>query len=369
MFAIFTCVASIVVALLICWNADGIGRRLGVIDHPDNLRKTHAKKTPLVGGMAILLALLIWLCLMFASGEIADMRALVVLMLCSVGVGIVGFADDQAHMSPFSRIVLLCVYLAVALAVDPRLIAASLNWGSFGPMAISPWFYCALLALTTTGIVNAVNMADGQNGLVPGMFVIWSLSLLAVGDAVVAGAALVLALAAAVVLAFNLRGRLFLGDCGSYGVTFVLGLLAMMTYAQGRISIETVTIWFFVPVMDCLRLIVTRRLMGRSPVSGDNNHFHHRLKEKLGRDNGLAAYLLTVGASSLVSVLAPRFSLVCLVALTATYFCLTWLTDAPAAGSGQAENGNYPLFGVGRTNLAKAVSLAGSERLQSRKRA
>jgi len=369
MLAIFLSSVAVATAVLICLNAETIGRRLGVMDHPDDERKTHAKETPLVGGMAILLALLIWLSGALLSGELQDTRALAVLMLCAAGVGLVGFADDQTPITPLSRILSLCVYLAVAFVVDPRLIAETLNWGSFEPAALPAWAFCGLLALTTVGIVNAVNMADGQNGLVPSMFVIWSLCLMLVGDAVVSQTALMLAVVSFVVLPFNLRGRLFLGDCGSYGVTFVLGLLAMMAYAQGRISVETVTVWFFIPVMDCLRLIITRRLQGRSPVAPDNDHFHHRLQAKLGRSYGLVAYILSVAVSSFIAALAPRFALVCLIVLTAIYFSFAWLTDAPAAKAADAGGEEDLLTRDVEESLTNVVSITGSEKVQARERA
>jgi len=339
MLSIFPALVALAAAILICLNAETIGRRLGVMDHPDDHRKTHAKATPLVGGIGILVPLLIWLAGMLLTGVLKSSPAVIVLVLCAAGVGLVGFSDDQRPISPISRILFLLVFLGAAFVIEPGLIAPSLNWGSFEPTIISPWIYCPLLALTTVGIVNAVNMADGQNGLVPSMFVIWSLCLSLVGDNFVSQVTQILALVGSVVLLFNLRGRLFLGDCGSYGVTFVLGFLAMMTYAQGRLSLETVTVWFFIPVMDCLRLIITRQMQGRSPAAPDTDHFHHRVQAKLGRTYGLVAYIASVAASSFVAALAPRFALVCLTVLTAIYFSFAWLTDS-AASTVTAEEGD-----------------------------
>ena len=366
MLSIFLGLIAAAAAVLICLNADTIGRRIGVMDHPDNQRKTHAKPTPLVGGIGILVSLLIWLSGALLSGALKSSPALAVLVLCAAGVGLVGFADDQRPISPLSRILFLLVFLGVAFVIEPALIAPTLNWGSFEPTAIPAWAYCPLLALTTVGIVNAVNMADGQNGLVPSMFVIWSLCLALVGDNFVSQVAQILALVGAVVLLFNLRGRLFLGDCGSYGVTFVLGVLAMMTYAQGRISLETITVWFFIPVMDCLRLIITRRLRGRSPAAADTDHFHHRVQTKLGTRYGLFAYVASVAASSFIAALAPRFALVCLIVLTAIYFSFAWLTDSAAsavvASDGDAERSDLD------ESFANVVSIV-TEKFSTRDRA
>jgi UDP-GlcNAc:undecaprenyl-phosphate GlcNAc-1-phosphate transferase len=307
------------------------------MDRPDNRRKRHTKDTPLVGGVGILVPLLVWTAGAVMTGLVTG-GTLAALIICATGVGLIGFADDQASIDPSTRILFVLVFLALAFFIEPRLISPTLNWGSFNPTPVSVWAYCLLLAITTAGIVNAVNMADGQNGLVPTMFFVWSLCLMLVGDPVVSQVALVLTLLSFIVLLFNLRGSLFLGDCGSYGVTFLLGLLTMLSHAQGRVSIETATVWFFIPVVDCLRLIVTRTLQGRSPMAPDTDHFHHRLQAKLGNSYGLVAYVCSVAGCSIISAVAPQFALVCLIVLASIYFSFAWLADPTATVADNQPN-------------------------------
>ena len=337
LFVFFDAIA-VAVALLVCCNAEFVGRTLRVMDHPDNERKNHDWPTPLVGGIAIILPLLIWITGVLLAQLIPQIQALYLLLICVPAVAIVGFSDDQTPITPLSRILSLLVALGAAFVINPDLIGSSLNWGSFEPTRFPPWAYCALISLTTVGIVNAVNMADGQNGIVPSMFVIWSLCLAIVGDPLVASAAQVIAFCSAVVLVFNMRGKLFLGDCGSYGVTFALGLLLMLSYAQSRVTIETVTVWFFIPVADCLRLMITRKLEGRSPFAPDTNHFHHRLRSKLGKQYGLFAYIACVGSTSFIATAAPHFALVCIIVLTAIYFSFAWLTVPVSSQAEKTEN-------------------------------
>src|SRR5258706_13863240 len=134
MLGIFLAFVAVATALLICLNAETLGRRLRVMDHPDNQRKNHSEATPLVGGIGILLPLLIWLVGALLSGVVDDKQTLSVLMLGAAGVGLVGFADDQSPISALSRILLVLVYLAVTFVVSPDLIAKGLNWGSFEPI-------------------------------------------------------------------------------------------------------------------------------------------------------------------------------------------------------------------------------------------
>lgn len=323
--------------IAICANAKPLGERLGVLAKPDGERRRHAGAVPQVGGIAILVPLIVWSGAMLIGGAALDTRLLMTVLLCAAGVGLVGFADDQSQTSPLARMLSLIVFMAVAFILEPDFIASRLHWGSFAPTPIPLWAYDLLMAVTAVGLVNAVNMADGQDGVVGSMFVIWAGCLLLVTHGTSALIAAVLFGASLIFLAFNLGGKLFLGDAGSYGVTFVFGLLVTLAHAKGEVSLETIIVWFFVPVADCLRLVISRPLRGRSPLCGDRDHFHHRLEDKLGKHLGLLSYASIVGSASLVATIAPWFSLVCLAVLTSIYFSFAGITSFEAAASDERD--------------------------------
>jgi UDP-GlcNAc:undecaprenyl-phosphate GlcNAc-1-phosphate transferase len=175
--------------------------------------------------------------------------------------------------------------------------------------------------------VNAVNWADGQNGVVTGMFSIWAACLMIVTGGTTANIAVAMFEMAVVTFLFNMAGRTFLGDAGTYGVSFVFGILAISAHNRWGVSVETIIVWFFIPIMDCLRLIVTRARQGQAPSDADRDHFHHRLQDRIGKTAGLCTYLGVVGASSLLSSVKPHLALVCMVVLAAFYFSFAWLTE------------------------------------------
>jgi UDP-GlcNAc:undecaprenyl-phosphate GlcNAc-1-phosphate transferase len=316
---------ALVGAFLICLCAMQIGRAMGVLDHPDAGRKLHHLPTPLVGGIAILVPLFFW-CLAIILSGMLDHSILRTILLCGTGVSLIGFADDQSNTSPFARTASLAPFLAIAISLDPRLVSTTLNWGNFAPTAISFWPCVLLLSLALVGLINSVNMADGQNGISLSMFITWSGCLALVGVETISAIALVILLTSICVLGFNLNSKLFLGDCGSYGVSFVIGILTIAAHNQGHLSIETLAVWFFIPMVDCLRLIISRSLKGGSPFKGDRNHFHHHLSDRMGKNWGLILYAGAVATSSLVSTLAPELALG-ILALLATFYCsFAWLT-------------------------------------------
>jgi len=325
-----TFLLAFLVTVVVCVNADALGARFGVMAHPDHRRK-HASPTPQLGGVAILSGFTIWtICELFYVGPSPD-PILLAILFTGGGLGMVGFVDDQREVSPALRILLLLVFLGIAFALDPRLISPALHWYSFPATSIAPWIYVPLLAVTAIGLVNSVNMADGQNGLVGSMFVTWTACLVVVSTGelqIMAGVFCALAL---IFLAFNLRGRIFLGDCGSYGVTFGIGLMVALAHAQGRISLEAIIVWFFIPVIDCLRLLVARPLQGRAFFEGGRDHFHHRLSDALGMRWSAVTYILVVASSSVFVTFNPRFSLVVLCGLCAFYFTFARLSEGSRA--------------------------------------
>src|SRR5260370_21251098 len=119
------------------------------------------------------------------------------------------------------------------------------------------------------GFVNPTNMADGMNGQFLGSLIIWTILLLryvpSADFAPLAG----LCCCAAAALVFNLRGRVFSGSAGAYSGALFIALCTIAVYRQTRsnLAAQTVAIWFWLPVSDCLRLLTPRLLASKSPLS------------------------------------------------------------------------------------------------------
>jgi len=316
----FLPLAAILVTLAVSLYARPIGELFGVMAHPDGKRKTHRLATPQVGGLAILSGLGVWLAGALLTPALAGEPLLLAVLLAGGGLGLIGFIDDKHEVPPALRMLMLLVFLGVAFGLDPQLISPTLNWHSFEAVHIPVWVYLPLMGLTCIGLVNSVNMADGQNGLVGSMFVVWSACLMILTTGTPALLAGILCALSLIFLVFNLRGKMFLGDCGSYGVTFAIGLLVTLAHAKGQAPLETVIVWFFIPVMDCLRVMITRPMQGRRLFEGGRDHFHHRLIDSMGMRLSAFAYIAAVASSSLFVTLVPRFTLVCLCVLCSFYF-------------------------------------------------
>src|SRR5258708_40359493 len=127
---------ALIAEILVLTHAQRIGAALGVMDHPDLIRKRHPHVTPLVGGLAIMTPLLIWTAVTCILGEAGDDRLELAILLCGAGATLLGYTDDQSSTSPSSRLLSLFLLTAVALAIAPQLLPAPLALGILVPLSL-----------------------------------------------------------------------------------------------------------------------------------------------------------------------------------------------------------------------------------------
>jgi UDP-GlcNAc:undecaprenyl-phosphate/decaprenyl-phosphate GlcNAc-1-phosphate transferase len=308
----FTDYIPLLLTVAICAFARPIGERLAILDFADGSRKLHDGAVPMVGGIAVTAALISWVAVRLATGAAAPEGLELPILLSVTGVAALGFIDDQQTISPAARLILLAIFAAATLKLDPGLFVKGLHTVEWGWVPMSPALSIGLFVCALVGFSSAVNMADGMTGLVLSLICVWAMCLVLRGGEV-AEAAELLAAASFVTLLFNVRGKLFLGDCGAFALAFALGLLAVDCHNQQHLPLETAVVWFLVPVLDCIRLIPVRLWQGRSPFRPDRLHIHHRLAARMGNRAAVLTYVGLVGASSLISTIKPEFSVGCLL--------------------------------------------------------
>jgi UDP-GlcNAc:undecaprenyl-phosphate/decaprenyl-phosphate GlcNAc-1-phosphate transferase len=331
--AIIMAIFGLFYAWLVGVQAYGIGVLLRVIDYPDMSggRKRHAEPTPLVGGVAIipisLAAIAVTLILLdIPSGDVIR-TLLSIIGLVSV-LFFVGFIDDRHNLSPRLRLLLSLFVFWLATVTCPDLTLQPISFASFGvPVLLSSAVGSVLAMLCYVGFLNAINMADGKNGLVIGMCLIWSIFLLFYASAALVPVLLTLIIALGTTLWFNLRGRLFLGDSGAYGLSALLGLLFVYVYNQraGGLGADQIITWLAIPVLDCLRLVITRLLSGRSPFQGDREHLHHYFARSVGWDRGKYIYWALVAIPGLLAIIWPKATIFWLGTMVSLYAAFVFI--------------------------------------------
>ncbi|GAA1434834.1 MraY family glycosyltransferase [Mycobacterium cookii] len=185
----------------------------------------------------------------------------------------------------------------------------------------------ALLTLVVViGTMNAVNFVDGLDGLAAGVvgigasaFFLYCYTLSAENNLTLAttGALLSAALAGACAgfLPHNFHpARLFMGDSGSMLIGLVLSASALtltgqffgMPTSEGNSLFVTVLpvllpiSLLMVPIVDLVLAVVRRTRAGRSPMSADKQHLHHRLLE-IGHSQRRAVLIMWMWAFTLAA--------------------------------------------------------------------
>ena len=257
------CLLSFCLCFVLVPPVIALSWRIGAVDVPLDWRRMHRESIARGGGIAVFAAILTATAVMgMPSHPVAATLAGGFLLL------LVGLADDIFCLGAWVK---LLFQATVALA-------AVLGSGAVEGRAVI-WAVLWVVALT-----NAHNFVDGLDGLLAGTATIEgvalciALALLGAGE--LARVALVLATAT---LAFRLYNRypakVFLGDCGSGTLGFLLGMLSLplLFTPTAPLAVLSPILIFGYPLTDLGTAVLRRLLRGKNPFAADRAHLHHRI--------------------------------------------------------------------------------------------
>ncbi len=320
--------AALSVGLCVCARA--LARATRLIDRPDGIRKTHDGDIPLVGGIAVLLpSFAVSLC--YGVG-FHSQPFIITAIIAATAMLLIGVIDDRAAISPVWRFAALIFVVFAAFSINPLFVLNTLALGGFGyQISIALGAAAApVTAVMVIGFVNAANMADGMNGQLLGSVAIWSCFIAYYLGIESALPYIALACSSLVTLSFNLRGRLFSGNSGAYAASLFIGLGAIAAYRLGKggMSADLPLVWFWLPVIDCVRLMGRRLLQGRSPFAGDRNHIHHILREYMSPHRSLVVYLIMAAAPGIGMAIDETLGATILLMGISAYVMLVFLHES-----------------------------------------
>jgi len=341
-YAAFNAALSFLVVGGLMLSANPLARRIGLVDRPGG-RKAHDGDIPVTGGPAVAIgAMLPALIVLPLTPQLASLAIAMSILL------VVGVLDDLYDLNWLYRIVaqmaaaLVLVYVG-DVKVEQIGSAFGIDQARLGSFAVP------FTILATVGLINALNMSDGIDGLAGSLTLcavvmllsaaIYSGNLQLVGELVFAAGAI------AGFLAFNLRrpgqpkARAFLGNSGSA----IIGLI--IAYASFRLTqspthpVTPVLAPFLIapPVIDAIALVLRRLANRKSPVAADRSHVHHILLDGGFRVSDVVLIVCTGSlAIGLLAALALRVNvpepafIVIYLSMLAIYFAVTRHPDLTA---------------------------------------
>ncbi len=288
--------------------------RYNLVDKPDKQRKLHAKPTPRVGGVAIVLAYAgsIGLVLLFtpegARLHIQHGELLKSLLPSAVIIFLTGLLDDLIGLRPRYKLCGQVLGAGMAIVLGMHFSPNSFPIAANHPFLAHHWIAIPVALVWLVGCTNAVNLIDGLDGLASGVGLFAAVATLLAGvfsgrgGLVLATMPLVGALLAFLYYNFN-PASIFLGDSGSLTIGFMLGVFSLV-WSESSTSVLGIAAPFMVlalPLIDVV-LAICRRYLRRVPIfSADRGHIHHIVQSKgfKPRETALILYAVCAVAASL----------------------------------------------------------------------
>ena len=257
-----------------------------IVDNPD-ARKLQRTPVPVLGGVAVFFGVVIAIGCMSA---VVDCSGLPVVIMAMMAMLYTGTMDDILSLSPGLRFVIEIVVVLLLIFVGGYCIDDFHGLWNIG--RFSYWCAVPLTVVAAVGIINAINLVDGVNGLSSGYCImaclIFGTLFFLAGEAPMTILAAVLVGALIPFFLHNVFGKtskMFIGDGGTLvmGVVMSVFVIAILqngsrvaAYVNPNVGLVPFTLAVLsVPVFDTLRVMSTRILKGTSPFRPDKTHLHH----------------------------------------------------------------------------------------------
>lgn len=263
-----------------------IAQMKNVVDAPD-ARKLQEHPIPVLGGLSVFFGIIVALVfcqVFFGSSSLFSFLGIMAIML------FVGTTDDILSLSPILRLVIEVIVVLLFIYGT----GWSINdlHGLWGIGVIPSYVAVPLTVFACVGIINAVNMIDGVDGLMSGyaivVSVIFGCLFYQSGDMDMAAMAMISAGALIPFFVYNVvgqRSKMYLGDGGSLMIGTMMSLFVVSVLKKHSLCSLNVIDGFglvpftlavlSIPVFDTLRVMLMRVRNRRSPFSPDRNHLHH----------------------------------------------------------------------------------------------
>ncbi len=321
---------AFVISLVLTPILRDVFRSYGVVDRPDSGRKAHPHPIPRIGGIAVAISYFISYALAaYGSGGVEEAQLSLVwaLLPAAVVVFSVGLIDDFVGLKPWQKVAGELAAAGLAYWAGVRILGVAGH-----PM--ESWWSLPLTIAWLLACTNAFNLVDGMDGMAAGVGLFATMTMFTAAmlqqNVALACATLPLAGCLLAFLCYNFNpATVFLGDCGSLLIGFLLGCYGVV-WSQKSVTMLGMTaplIALAIPLMDVV-LAVVRRFIRRQPIFGaDRGHIHHRLI-----DRGLTprrAVMLIYGVCGLAAALSLMQGFtrsLYLAFLVVLLFCIvTWI--------------------------------------------
>jgi UDP-GlcNAc:undecaprenyl-phosphate GlcNAc-1-phosphate transferase len=273
---------SFVLCLFLTPLVRAVFRRWGLAHRGSDATNFH-HPIPRAGGVAIVISYVVaYLCLLLVPLKggllVWDALSFSLRLLPAAGlIFLIGLVDDTRGLEPWHKL------------VGQTIAAGAAYWAGIHIQGISghgagAWWNLPVTIIWLVACTNAINLIDGVDGLATGIGLFATCTTLTAAllqnNTALALATVPLAGCLLGFIRYNFNpATIFLGDCGSLFIGFLLGCYAVV-WSQKAATILGMTaplMALSIPLLD-MTVAIVRRFLRRQPLfEGDRNHIHHRL--------------------------------------------------------------------------------------------
>ncbi len=282
-------VVAVLASFLLTRAIRNIANRRGWVYAPSSSRHIHKDLIPRLGGIAIFTAFALVTTVLVAIPSLPGVdaalsrRTVLYILGPATMVFLLGLFDDFRPLKAEVKFAVQAVAATLLFFGGFGVFQLPLLFGGQQP----GWLALPLTILWVIWITNAFNLLDGVDGLAAGSSLFSTVTVFVIS--LVSGnflvSSLTLALAGAILgfLRFNFNpATIFLGDCGSLFIGFMLSALALAGTQKTPtlVAVAIPVVSFGLPVLETVLSVVRRFLSGQPLFAADRGHIHHKLLER-----------------------------------------------------------------------------------------
>ena len=279
-------ICAFVAALLLSFASTPIAKtfayKIGAIDVPKDKRRMHKEPIPRLGGLAIFSGFYISVLVFCSAYMTKEIRGMLIGSIVIVALGIF---DDVLALTPLPKFITEMIAIVIPVISGVRITGLPnifSDTNAYIQLSVPAQYIVTIIWLLW--LLNSINLIDGLDGLAAGVSAIMSLCsmiiLILLCSPAVAIIAAALAGSCIGFIPYNANpAKQFMGDTGSMFIGYTLAVMSVMGLfkAYAIIAFAIPFLLFGLPIFDMIFVGVRRMLNGRSPMSADKTHLHHRL--------------------------------------------------------------------------------------------
>lgn len=302
-------VILITINTILIYNYKFISKLINIYDYP-NFRKIHSTPTPLIGGVIIFINIIFFFIYfeIFSSSilhlliEIHSFKHLYLTLTIYSSLFFLGLYDDKYPIAPNKKLAFQLIFIGFFIYFDQSLAIKNLDIFFIENVSLNR-ISLVFTLICVIFFLNIMNMFDGIN-LQSSIIYFFLLLFLIIHSNYEIFLSVVL-ISLIFFSCLNYKGKIFLGDSGSYLLALSIAHIFLKDYNNylGTINLENFLCFLIFPAFDSLRLFINRIVKGKNIFSPDKKHLHHLLLFLIGyRKTILLIFIIYLGIFSLTNL-------------------------------------------------------------------